>query len=375
MASLISDLLARFLPGQSEPPAELTKELEAAVAGGEMRAVRVHEYGPPEVMHVETIPIPVPKENEVLIQIKAIGVNPVDTYIRAGKWDPKGKLVYYTSDNVEWAEKFPFTPGHDAAGIVAVVGSDVTNVKVGDRVYVCDSEHLTGSYAQFMLAPAKRVWKLPDRLSFEQGAALGVPYFTAVRALKYKAHVKAGETILIHGASGGVGLALVQLAHAWGLTVTGTAAHDEGAKLIRACGARLVLNHKDPNHKQELLDATGGKGFDVIIEIMANVNLPVDAEVCAPKGRIVMVGARGTTEIDPWAFISREVDLMGVALFMNTDEEWSDIACELAKGMDGTHWLSPVIEKEIPLDHVALAHKEVIEHHAGGSKGKLILIP
>src|SRR6185312_11435918 len=224
-----------------------------------MNAIRVHQFGEPDVLKFETVPDPKPAEGQVLVDVRAIGVNPVETYIRAGKYGTR---------------QFPFTPGTDAAGVIESVGPGVTRFKPGQRVYTSGS--ITGVYAQKLLATEAQVHPLPEKVSFEQGAALGVPYATAYYALYLRAHALAGETVLVHGASGGVGTAAVQLAHAAGMTVIGTAGTDRGLHAVRDNGADVTISHKEPNYADAIMKATAGRGVDVILEMAAQVNLDRD---------------------------------------------------------------------------------------------------
>src|SRR5437773_1389936 len=180
-----------------------------------MKAIRVTQFGGPEVLKLETVPDPKPAKGQVLVRVHAAGVNPVDTYIRSGS---------YTNLSL------PYTPGKDAAGIIEAKGDATDQFPLGDRVYTSGS--ITGTYAELTLCDAADVHPLPKQISFAQGAALGVPYATAYRALFHRAEARAGETVLIHGASGGVGLAAVQFARSAGLTVIGTAGSDGGSKLV-----------------------------------------------------------------------------------------------------------------------------------------------
>src|SRR5437773_11470750 len=171
-----------------------------------MKAIRVSEYGGPSVLKIEEVPVPQPGPAQVLVRNHAVGVNPVDTYLRSNT-DNRGP-------------KLPYTPGADAAGVVEAVGSGVTGFKAGDRVYVGGS--VTGSYAELCLCEEAQVHSLPGTVSCAQGAAMNVPYATAYHALFNRGHGRAGETVLVHGASGGVGVAGVQLGRAGGMAVFGT---------------------------------------------------------------------------------------------------------------------------------------------------------
>ena len=201
--------------------------------------------------------------------------------------------------------------------------------------------------------------------------ALGVPYATAYRALFHRAHAMAGETILIHGASGGVGLAAVQFARAAGLTVIGTAGTDNGKKLVIEQGAHHVLNHGAPNYLETLLSLTNRRGVHVILEMLANVNLGKDLSVLAPKGRVVVIGSRGKVEITPRDLMSRDAEIRGMILFNASPEELLGIHAAIRAGLEnGT--LRPVIGKEIPLADAQKAHIAVMEP---GAYGKIVLVP
>ena len=320
-----------------------------------MKAIRVHEFGGPEVLRLEEVPKPQPGPGEVLIRMHAIGVNPVETYIRAGTYARLPAL--------------PYTPGNDGAGVVEQIGDSVAEFKPGDRVYTGGS--LTGStYAEFALCKTAQVHPLPANVSFAQGAAMGTPYATAYRGLLQRADAKPGETVLVHGASGGVGTAAVQLARARGLRVFGTAGSDEGRKLAREQGAHEVFDHRAPDHFEQIMKATGGRGVDVIVELLANVNLGKDLTILAKGGRVAIIGSRGRVEIDPRDTMQRDVDLRGMALPNTPPEEMASIHAALVAGLEnGT--LRPVIGKEFPLAEAAQAHRAVMEP---GALGKIILV-
>jgi NADPH2:quinone reductase len=320
-----------------------------------MKAIRVHQTGGPEVLKLEEVPDPAPGAGQVLVEIKAIGVNPVETYIRAGKYPLRAAL--------------PYTPGSDAAGIVRGVGSGVHNVKPRDRVYVYGSA--TGAYAQLCLCEAAQVFLLPEKVSFQQGAAVGVPYGTAWRALFIRAKAFAGETVLIHGASGGVGTAAVQLAKAAGLTVFGTAGSDKGRELVKEQGADQVFDHTSTDSLKRIMDATAGRGVDVIIEMLANVNLNNDLGLLARNGRVIVVGSRGPIEIDPRQTMQKETSILGMSLPSSTPGELHAIHSALGVGLaNGT--LRPVIGQEFALADASKAHEAVMK---SGSHGKIVLIP
>ena len=311
-----------------------------------MRAIRVHEFGGPDVLRLEELPEPRPADDEVLVRVQAAGVNPVDTYVRAGAY---GKLP-----------ALPYTPGADAAGVLQDGGA---------RVYVDGS--LSGTYAEYALCRHDQVHRLPDHLSFAQGAALGVPYVTAYRALFQRADALPGETVLVHGASGGVGLAAVQFAVASGLTVVGTASSDAGRELVAAQGAAHVFDHRDPHHLQTACAAVGGRGFDLIVELLANLNLGDDLSALAPGGRVVVVGSRGTVELDPRDLMNAEGAVLGMLLPNAASEDIAAAHAAIGAGLrDGS--LRPVVGRELPLAEAARAHHHLIERPA---LGKLVLVP
>ena len=319
-----------------------------------MKAIRVNEFGGPEVLRLEEVATPRPAPGEVLVRIHAIGVNPVETYIRAGTYARLPAL--------------PYTPGNDGAGVVEQIGHSVTEFKPGDRVYTAGS--LSGTYAEFALCRTDQAHRLPENASFAQGAAMGTPYATAYRGLFQRAEAKPGETVLVHGASGGVGTAAVQLARARGLRVFGTAGSDEGRKLVREQGAHEVFDHRAPDHFEQIMNATNERGVDVIVELLANVNLGKDLTILAKGGRVAIVGSRGRVEIDPRDTMQRDVDLRGMVLPNTPPAEMASIHAALVAGLEnGT--LRPVIGKEFPLAAAVQAHRAVTESRA---LGKVVLV-
>jgi len=320
-----------------------------------MKAIRVHEFGGPEVMKLEEVPNLTPSPGQVIVSVKAVGVNPVDNYIRTGTYAVKPPL--------------PYTPGMDAAGTVEAVGEGVESVKVQERVYVGGT--LSGAYAEQALCDASQVHRLPERVSFAQGAGVNVPYATAYRALYNRAHGQPGETVLVHGASGGVGIAAVQMARAGGLTVIGTAGTEKGRKLVLEQGAHHVVDHRKEGYAEEIMALTHGRGVDVVLEMLANVNLAKDLTLLALRGRVVVIGNRGSIEINPRATMQRDLSILGLTLLNATKEELVGIHAALVAGLEsGT--LNPVVGREMPLAEAALAHRAVMEP---GAYGKIVLIP
>jgi NADPH:quinone reductase and related Zn-dependent oxidoreductases len=322
-----------------------------------MQAIIVREFGGPDVMKIEQVPDPTAGAGQVLVRNHAIGVNPYDTYMLSGNYATKPPL--------------PYSPGADAAGIVEAVGADVTDVAVGSRVYSLGTSTFKsyGAYAEKVVCERHQVHPLPDRLSFAQGAAVGVPYVTAFRALHQRARIQPGETLFIHGASGGVGLAATQIARSFGLTVIGTAGTAEGVALVQAQGARHVLNHRESGYLDKLKELTNGAGPDVILEHLANVNLDNDLSALGFGGRIVVVGNRGRIEIDPRKAMAKDGAIVGMALWNTSPADMSRAFAALDAGLaDGS--LTPVVSTELPLAEAPKAHRLILEP---GAKGKIVL--
>ena len=311
-----------------------------------MKAIRLHQFGGPGVLQLDDVPDPVPGPQQVLVRVEVAGVNPVDTYIRSGAYARKPAL--------------PYVPGSDAAGIVEQVGPGVADIKPGDCVYLLKpgGTTLPGTYAELTVCEPSHVYPLPPNLSFEHGAAIGVAYATAYRALLQRADAQPGETVLVHGASGGVGVAAVQLAHSRGMTVIGTAGTDRGLDLVRAEG-----------YLDEVMAFTGGRGVDVIVEMLANVNLAKDLTLLAPNGRVAVVGNRGTIDINPRDAMGRDAAILGVMLWNTPPDAMRSLHAALGAGFaNGT--LRPIVGRRFSLADAAKAHEAVM---APGAYGKVVL--
>jgi NADPH2:quinone reductase len=325
-----------------------------------MRAIVVREFGGPEKLKLEDVPDPEPGAGEVLVRIRAAGVNPVDAYIHTGTYARKPPL--------------PYTPGFDGAGEVEAVGDGVTDVQRGNRVYVAGpgkSGVGAGTYAELAVCLPSQLHPLPARIAFGQGAALGVPYCTAYRALFQRAWARSGETVLVHGATGGVGIAAVELAHARGIRVIGTGGTDAGLATVREHGADVIVSHRAENYTNDIVKATGGRGVDVIVEMAAHINLERDLGLLAKNGRVIVVGNRGRVEINPRDVMGRDAAILGMTLFNVSDADFVEIHAALIAGLSsGT--LNPVVGREMPLADAARAHEAVMEP---GARGKIVLIP
>jgi NADPH2:quinone reductase len=324
-----------------------------------MKAIRVHQFGDPSVMKLEDVSEKPAGAGQVLIDVKAAGVNPVDTYIRSGQYATLPPL--------------PYTPGSDAGGIVAGIGSDVHGFDIGDRVYISGTVdgRAYGSYAQRALCTIDQVHHLPDHVSFAEGAGVGVPYVTAWRALFDKGRAVPGETVLIHGASGGVGIAAVQMGRATGLRVFGTAGTDRGRQLAFDQGAHEVFDHSAAGYEKEIVAKTGGRGVDLIIEMLANVNLVKDLDLIAKRGRITIVGNRGAIELNPRGIMGKDATIVGFTNWNALPAELAIAHAAIVAGMERSGY-KPQVGRELPLADARRAHEEVLKP---GAYGKIVLIP
>jgi NADPH:quinone reductase len=320
-----------------------------------MKAIKIHEFGAPDVMKYEETDSIHAGAGQVLVKIIAAGVNPVEAYIRSGAYAREPAL--------------PYTPGADSAGIVEEVGAGIVSYKTGDRVYTSGS--ITGTYAETAVCAEHQVHPLPKNVSFQQGAALGVPYGTAYRALFQRAHAVAGETVLIHGATGGVGIAAVQLSLAAGCAVIATGGSERGRALLGAQCVEHVLDHTSPGYLDTIKSLTADRGVDIVLEMLANVNLSKDLKILAKNGRVVVIGNRGTVEIDPRDMMARDSAILGMTLFNANETDLKTIHAGLVAGLSN-NTLRPVIGKEFPLKNAPQAHEAVMDK---GAYGKIILIP
>jgi NADPH:quinone reductase len=339
-----------------------------------MRAIRVQQFGAPEVMRVEDVESVPLGPGQVRVLVRAAGVNPVDTYIRGGQYGALPEL--------------PYTPGFDAAGeVVEVSPLDAKGMgwpRLGQRVWV-GKRGREGTYASEVVCQPEQLHPLPDRLSFEEGAGVYVACCTAWRAIFGKAMAKPGETILIHGASGGVGLAAVQLARAAGLGVIGTAGTKEGLDAVMAAGAHAAVNHRVSGYEAEIRETLtrawfgharprgeiGSAGIDIVLENLANVNLQRDLDLIAPRGRVVVVGNRGALEFNPRAAMGKEATIMGMSLMNMTAAEEATTYAGVQAALDAGA-LKPVVGAVLPLAEASEAHRRVM---AGGHVGKIVLTP
>lgn len=238
-----------------------------------MKAVLCKAFGPAETLVLEEVASPEPKKNEVLIDVHAAGVNFPDTLIIEGKY--------------QFKPPFPFSPGGEAAGTVAAVGEKITHLKPGDRVMALTG---WGSFAEQVAVPGYNVMPIPKGIDFNSAAAFGMTYGTSMHALKQRANLQPGETLLVLGASGGVGLAAVEIGKAMGARVIAAASSDEKLEVAKAAGADLLINYSTSSLKEKVKELTGGQGADVIYDPVGGDLFDEAIRSIAWNGRLLVVG-------------------------------------------------------------------------------------
>jgi NADPH2:quinone reductase len=323
-----------------------------------MKAIQLKSFGGPEVLEYVDTGTPELGENEVLVRIHASGVNPAETYIRTGNYS-------------FFKPELPYIPGTDAAGVIEKVGKGVDHLQLGDRVFVAAlmAEKNTGTYAERGVFDKDAVNKLPFNLTFPEGAALGVPFMAAYRALVQRAKIKRGETVLIHGASGGVGLLAVQIAKTLGAYVIATAGSKEGINLVKSVGANEAYDHSKEGYIDQILEEKISYDMHVVLEMLANKNLENDLKLISKYGRIVIIGNRGNLDFNPRLTMEKEADIMGMAVWNSTPEEYKESLKALVN-MVNVSSINPRVDKEYPLYQASKAHEEIIDKK---SKGKVVL--
>ena len=322
-----------------------------------MQAIQVSKVGGPEVLTPADLPVPSPKPDEALVQIKAAGVNFIDVYIREGRYP----------------SPLPFVLGQEGAGVVLETGSEVTNIQRGDRVAYTS---VMGSYAEYAAVPASRLVKIPDELDFEQAAAAMLQGMTAHYLLYSTYPLKKGETALIHAAAGGVGLLLVQMAKQIGARVIGTAGTQEKAQLARDAGADECIVYTETDFEIETWMITGDKGVDVVYDGVGKATFDKDLNVLRPRGCLVLFGG-ASGAVPPFdliklsqkgsLFITRPT--LGHYTATREELEWraNDVLQMIVRGD-----LKLRIHKTYPLASAADAHRDL---EGRKTTGKLLLIP
>jgi len=322
-----------------------------------MKAIQVSHTGGPEVLTLVDVPVPTPKPNEALVEIKASGVNFIDVYFREGRYPAP----------------LPFINGQEAAGIVKEVGSEVSDLKPGDRVAYTSS---LGSYAEFAAVPAARLVKIPAELSFEQAAAAMLQGMTAHYLLNGSYKLASGETALIHAAAGGVGLLLVQMAKRIGARVIATAGTEEKAQLAREAGADECIVYTQADFEAETKRLTDGKGVHVVYDGVGKATFDKDLEVLRPRGYLVLFGG-SSGAVPPFDLIklsqkgSLFITRPTLAHYTATREELElragEVLGAIAKGE-----VKLRIHKSYALAEAAQAHRDL---EGRKTTGKLLLVP
>jgi len=322
-----------------------------------MQAIQVSQVGGPEVLTSVDIPIPSPKPNEAIVQIKAAGVNFIDVYFREGRYP----------------SPLPFVLGQEGAGVVTDTGSDVTTVQRGDRVAYTS---VLGSYAEYAAVPANRLVKIPNALEFEQAAAAMLQGMTAHYLLYSSYPVQAGEFALIHAAAGGVGLLLVQMAKKLGTQIIATAGTPEKAQLARDAGADECIVYTESDFESETRRLTNGDGVHVVYDGVGKATFDKDLNVLRPRGYLVLFGG-SSGAVPPFDLIklsqkgSLFITRPTLAHYTATREEleWraNDVMQMIIRGN-----LKLRIHKSYPLADAAQAHRDL---EGRKTTGKLLLIP
>ena len=322
-----------------------------------MQAIQITNVGGPEVLTPTELPVPSPKPNEAIVQIKAAGVNFIDVYFREGRYPAQ----------------LPFVDGQEASGVVTEVGNEVTNVQPGDRVAYTGG---LGSYAEYAAVPANRLIKIPDELDFDQAAAAMLQGMTAHYLLYSTYQLKQGETSLIHAAAGGVGLLLVQMAKNIGARVIATAGTQEKAQLARDAGADECIIYTEADFETETQRLTDDKGVHVVYDGVGKATFDKDLNVLRPRGFLVLFGG-SSGAVPPFDLIklSQKGSLyitrptLGHYTVTREELEWraNDVLQWIVRGD-----LKLRIHKVYPLAEAAQAHRDL---EGRKTTGKLLLKP
>ncbi|MDZ7343256.1 MAG: quinone oxidoreductase [candidate division KSB1 bacterium] len=322
-----------------------------------MKAIRIHQHGGPDVLEYEDIPVPKPTAHEALIKIAAIGVNFIDIYNRTG--------FYKTS--------LPFTPGREATGVVEAVGAGVSEVGAGDRVaYAME----LGAYAEYAVVSAAKLVPLPEKISFETGAAAMLQGMTAHYLTQSTYPLKADDTCLVHAAAGGVGLLLIQMAKRLGARVIGTVSTEAKARLAKEAGADEVILYTEQDFETEVKRLTSGRGVEVVYDSVGQTTYEKSLNCLAPRGYLVCFGQSSgpVPPIDPLVlsakgslFLTRAT----LAHYISTREELLQRAGEVFKWIEAGK-LKLRIDRTLPLAEAATAHRLLESRQTAG---KILLKP
>ncbi|MHC3438058.1 NADPH:quinone reductase [Natrialbaceae archaeon A-gly3] len=323
-----------------------------------MRAVQYHKYGGPDVTTVAEIPRPEPGAGEVLVDVRAASVNPIDTYVREGSLEPPDGL--------------PHVGGSDFAGVVESVGQSVTAFEEGDRVFGTGLGIFSpGTFAEYTVASADGVAPLPEAVSYQDGAAAAMAYATAWRALLWRGDLAFDDVCLVHGASGGVGHAAVQLAASAGAHVIGTAREGEPAAFVESLGADAVVDYRSDNLADAVRAGANDRPVDVALETHADASIDADLEVLSRGGRIVVIGEGGPIEITPEASMTAkkaDADVRFMSLAASREDQAPILRRVGPRLADGTFTVH--VDETYGLAEVSEAHERLAE---SGIHGKIVV--
>ena len=324
-----------------------------------MQAIQVHEFGDPSVMRLEEATVPAIQPGQILVRVHAAGVNPLEMNLRAGKHPMSAGL------------KLPWTPGFDAAGEVLELGPGVEGFRVGQRVY---GAAVSGSYAEQTLLDVNRTAPLPDSMSWEQGGSLPVVLYTAYYGLIHRGGLRVGESVLVQAGAGGVGQMGIQIAKAAGARVITTVSSAAKADFARSLGADVVINYREEDFVDRCLQETGGRGVDLVLEMVATENFDKDCAALRLGGRLVVLGAGtgknivGSVVYPP--FYSKNIDVLGFSL-MNAGPVYPAMLRECGLLLE-TGAVRAHVGQSLPLAEAPKAHDLLL---SGSVFGKIVLTP
>ena len=328
-----------------------------------MRALVVNEFAPFESHALAEVPDPVPDPGEVVIETRAMGLNFPDVLMVEGLYQHKPPR--------------PFVPGFDAAGVVAAVGEGVTRVAPGDRVLTTRSH---GAFATRVLTPEVSVWRIPDAMPFEDAAAFGLVYLTAYISMTENAHAQPGETVLVTGASGGVGLAMIQYGAAMGMRMIGGVTSPAKAELVMQNGAFATVDLAAENLRDSLrdqvADVTEGDGVDLVMDMVGGDVFDAALRALRPGGRIAIVGFAGgrIPEIKANYLLVKRLTAIGSPLTSGREDSdaLKDSAMTAMLGLYAEGGLKPVISDRVPFEDWKSAFRRFKERKV---TGKIIMVP
>ncbi len=324
-----------------------------------MRAIMCREHGDLSVLRLEEVPDPVPAPGQALVRIRACGINFADSIMTAGKYQNQPAL--------------PFIPGSEIAGEVIALGRDTAGVTVGDRVMGLPGR---GGYAELAAVDAGRLTRLPDSLGYEQAASFAVTYGTSHVALAHRARLKPGETLLVHGAAGGVGLTAVELGRIMGARIIATAGGPDKLEIARAAGAHETVDYLAEDIRERVKALTGGRGADVVYDPVGGDVFDASLRCVAFEGRILVIGFAGgrVPQIPANHVMVKNVDIIGVnrPAYDALAPEVSRRSQEELLGWLAEGRISPLVSKTFPLERAVEGLESVVTRR---STGKVVIVP